>query len=53
MNNSLSKSMNSLISHINETNLGLEKKFYNEVSFINPETLQINIGSKNWHDNRM
>ena len=53
MNNFQSNSMNSLISHINETNLELEKKFSNEISFINLETLQISIGSKNWHDNRM
>ena len=53
MNNFQSNSMNSLISHINETNLELEKKFANEISFINLETLQINVGSKNWHDNRM
>ena len=53
MNNFQSNSMNSLISHINETNLELEKKFANEISFINLETLQINVGSKNWHDDRM
>ena len=53
MNNFQCNSMNSLISHINETNLELEKKFSNEISFINLETLQISIGSKNWHDNRM
>ena len=53
MNNFKSNSVNSLISHINETNLELEKKFSNEISFIKLETLQINIGSKNWHDNRM
>ena len=53
MNNFQSNSMNSLISHINETNLELEKKFSNEISFINLETLQISVGSKNWHDNRM
>ena len=44
---------NNLISHINQTNMHLEKKYGDEVSFIPIDQLQINIGSKNWCDDRM
>ncbi len=44
---------NNFISHINQTNIQLEKKYSDEVSFIPIDQLQINIGSKNWHDARM
>ncbi len=44
---------NNLISHINQTNIQLEKKYGDEVSFIPIDQLQISIGSKNWYNARM
>jgi FkbH-like protein len=51
--NSPTNIKNNLVSHINQTNIQLEKKYGDEVSFIPIDQLQINIGSKNWHDARM
>lgn len=53
INNSFNNKNNNLINHINKTNFILEKKYSKNISFINIESLQLYLGSKEWHDNRM
>ena len=42
-----------LCTHISYTNAELQKKYKNNISFISIEKLQIHIGSKEWHDQRV
>ena len=42
-----------LCTHISYTNAELQKKYKNDISFISIEKLQIHIGSKEWHDQRV
>ena len=53
LNNSYNLQNSNLISHIAETNINLQKKYSNEITFISMETLQISVGTEDWHSNRM